>query len=177
MTWKGWRTLHPETSVVSSDADPSRRYTAYPYGDYDVLDNRETLFPAGIDPRRPAKERVLGIPDGEGGLAFPYGALDEIGPVAAVESVSRGSEIVVFWDRDREAAMAFLPEVDGEQLDFLTQDGQLVDVQTGSVWSVEGTALTGPKSGAALEPVAEAFVAFWFAWPEFYPRIQLWSAS
>jgi hypothetical protein len=179
MSWAGWLSLHPETLVVSSEADPSRNYGVYPYGSYDRIDNRSLLFPGAIDPRRPAKERVLGIPDLDGGIAFPYGALDELGEVAAVVApgVGAGTDPIVFWDRARQGAMAFLPVVDREALTFHASGGQVLDDQTGSVWALDGRAVSGPLAGTELEPVAEAFVAFWFAWPEFYPRIQLWSAS
>jgi hypothetical protein len=177
MTWEGWRSLHPETVVVSAEADLSRRYANYPYGNYDVIDNRNLLFPGGIDPRRPAKERVLGIHDGDGGVAFPYGALDELGEVGAVAATAAGQEVVVIWDRARQGAMAFRPEVGDEVLAFHSEGGQILDDVPGSVWAVDGRAVSGPMAGTELEPVAEAFVAFWFAWPEVYPRIQLWSPS
>ena len=46
---------------------------------------------------------------------------------------------------------------------------------TGSLWSVDGLATQGPLAGQRLQPRADAFVAFWFAWPEFYPEIKIWS--
>jgi hypothetical protein len=177
MTWKGWRSLHPGTSVVSSEANSRMDYTSYPYGSYDDIDNPATLFPVTMDPRRPPKERVLGIPDGEGGIAFPYGSLDELGAAATLTATRAGQDVVVFWDRARQGAMAFLPEAGDEVLTFHTEGDQILDHQTGSVWSVEGRAVSGDMEGSALPPVAEAFIAFWFAWPEFFPRVQLWSAS
>jgi hypothetical protein len=177
MTWGGWRSLHPGTLVVAPEPDPWRDYTSYPYGDYDDIDNPVTLFPATIDPRRPPKERVLGIPEGEGGVAFPYGVLSELGDAAVVAATVSGQDVVVFWDRARQGAMAFFPDVGSDVLTFRTEGSRIVDDQTESVWSVEGRAVSGPLEGSVLEPVAEAVVAFWFAWPEFYPRIRLWSAS
>jgi hypothetical protein len=46
---------------------------------------------------------------------------------------------------------------------------------TGALWRVDGLAVEGPLTGEQLQPVAEAFVAFWFAWPEFCPEIQIWN--
>ncbi|MBT8396416.1 MAG: DUF3179 domain-containing protein, partial [Gemmatimonadetes bacterium] len=123
MTWGGWTTLHPETLVVSENTGSSRDYTVYPYGGYDALNSTNTFFPTDIDPRRPPKERVLGIPLGTGGLAFPFGILDEEGPVASVAVELDGDEIVVFWDRSREAAMAFEPWVNTEILTFAVSSG------------------------------------------------------
>lgn len=177
MTWDGWRSLHPDTRVVSSGTGYGMNYRAYPYGDYDQLSNEDPLFPMGsLDPRRPAKERTLGIPDGTSGIGFPFGELDELGALAAVHAMAAGEEIVVFWDRTRQGAMAYRPVIDGQALTFEVRDDSLVDVETGSTWRVDGQATAGPLAGRRLEPVAEAFVAFWFAWAAFYPETELWTA-
>ncbi|MFO8175323.1 MAG: DUF3179 domain-containing protein, partial [Longimicrobiales bacterium] len=114
MTWEGWRTLHPETGVVSGDNGFRRNYQSYPYGNYAALNNDQLLFPlsGGIDSRRPPKERVLGIPVGSGGQSFPFGELASLGAVAVVT----WENDVVFWDGSRQAAMAYQPVLDGEPL-------------------------------------------------------------
>ncbi len=175
MTWGGWKTLHPDTRVIADTGE--RNYRAYPYGGYAQLNNTSLLFPGTIDPRRPPKERVLGIPSGTGGITYPYGALDEVGPVAVVHGSLSGAPHVVFWDRDREAAMAFHPSLDGQELTFSVVNGAIVDDQSGSTWQVDGTAVEGPNAGMRLVGVAEAFIAFWFAWPTFYPAVELWGAQ
>ncbi|MCH7935004.1 MAG: DUF3179 domain-containing protein, partial [Gemmatimonadetes bacterium] len=87
--WGDWVELHPDTRVVSKRTGISRLYRAdlYPYGDYEVEDNASFLYPvSNLDLRRPPKERVLGIPDGEGGgIAFPFGVLRDLGDIAAKE--------------------------------------------------------------------------------------------
>ena len=50
-----------------------------------------------------------------------------------------------------------------------------MDDQTGSLWRVDGLATEGPMAGRQLQLRADAFVAFWFAWPAFYPEIQIWN--
>ncbi|MBT8395512.1 MAG: DUF3179 domain-containing protein [Gemmatimonadetes bacterium] len=175
MTWEGWRTLHPETRVIADTGE--RNYRSYPYGDYANINNPTLLFPGTVDDRRPPKERVLGIPSGTGGVTYPYGALDELGPVATVEGSISEVAHVVFWDRNREAAMAFLPRLEEQDLTFSVMNGTIVDDQTGSTWRVDGVAVEGPNAGKQLAAVAEAFIAFWFAWPAFYPDVEIWSTS
>ena len=175
MTWGGWRTLYPETLVASENTGFDRNYNEYPYGDYAEIDDPFTLFPATIDKRRPAKERVLGIPLGSGGLAFPFGLLDEEGAAAVVSVDVAGRGVVVFWSRFKQAAMAYDPSVGGDVLTFTVAQGRIMDDQTGSVWTVDGSAAEGPLAGQRLQPISEAFVAFWFAWPEFYPDIETWT--
>jgi len=177
MTWAGWRTLHPDTRVISGSTGFGRDYTSYPYGSYDNLDNPSLLFPGNVDNRRPPKERVLGIPLGSGGVAFPFGVLDELGTVAAVSTGLLGNPVVVLWDGDRQAAMAYRSSLNGEELTFSVIQNQVVDDQTGSIWRVDGLAVDGTLAGQQLEAVSEAFVAFWFAWPNLYPEIEIWSAQ
>ena len=114
-TWSGWLELHPRTKVVTSNTGHDRFYTAFPYGSYDQEQNSSLLFPIGrqLDKRRPPKERILGIPDGTGGLAFPFGELDEMGEVAVVRGSTSGEGYVVLWERAAEGAMAFKPRLNG----------------------------------------------------------------
>ncbi len=172
MTWGAWRLLNPGGRVVGLDTGHDRPYIVYPYGDYDRVDNPELLYPmASLDSRRAPKERVLGIADGSGGgIAFPFGMLNERGRVAAVHDGDR----VIFWDRAAQSAMAYRPAVDGQQLTFDEVDGAIMDEETGSTWSVDGWSRSGPMSGKRLEPVAEAYVSYWFAWAAFQPQALLW---
>ena len=42
MTWEGWHTLHPETTVIGEPAR-STTHNTYPYGNYEELNNSNTL--------------------------------------------------------------------------------------------------------------------------------------
>ena len=180
MTWGGWKALHPSTKVASDETGFGWSYTAdnYPYADYEVPENDGLLFPMEIDRRRGPKERLLGIPDNRlGGTAFPFFELDEAGPVRALHASVAGRSVVVFWDRAAQGAMAFEPRLNGQIASFEVRDGRIVDVGTGSTWRLDGLATDGPLAGTRLEPIAEAFVAFWFAWAAFYPETQIWESS
>lgn len=185
MTWAGWKRLHPDTRVVSSETGWDRDYTENPYDGYEKID-APPLFEANGDGRRPPKERVLGIPDGHGGgVAIPFGVLASRSraavhlPLPDGAGGSRGS-MVIFWDRDTESAEAFLATPDwvtdpGSQDPprFEVQDGVIVDSLTGSVWTVDGRAVEGPATGSRLREVPESLVAFWFAWVSFNPGTDL----
>jgi len=179
VTWGGWQRLHPDTKVITSNTGYDRNYQSYPYGNYDVTSNNDLLFPllGNIDGRRDPKERVLGIPHGTGGVAFPFGELDELGAVGVVAGTTPTQDFVVLWEREREGAMAFRPQLDGAPVTLVVTDGKIMDVETGSEWRMDGRAISGPLEGRMLEPVSDTFVAFWFSWPAFYPDLELWSAS
>lgn len=191
MTWQAWRELHPDTKVVSGSTGFNRDYTLYPYGNYENL-NAPPLFPErSIDGRRPIKERVLGIPAGEDGIAFPFLSLQVRGSAAVVEATTPGEDprkVVVFWDGEAEAAMAYDRRVNRARLrddlggdidqenglSFEARDGRFVDLETGSAWRVDGLAVEGPLAGTRLEPIPEAHVAFWCAWAAFHPGTTIW---
>jgi len=181
MEWAAWLALHPDTRVLGDETGIVRDYTMYPYGDYEEEDNIFTLAPIlDLDTRRLPKERVLGIPFGDGGgRVFPFGALNSIGNLAVVHETMgvSGSEepIVVFWDSDASAAVAFRPQSGGQDLTFEVTNGAFVDVETGSQWSIDGQALSGPLAGSNLSIIPEAYVSFWFAFSEFFPNLDLWA--
>jgi hypothetical protein len=169
MRWERWRALHPDTKVISDGKGFDRRY---PYQDYERPQS-DPLFDMPVDPRRPTKERVLGIPNGdEGGVALPFGLLDEEAPLRVVRVAVGGTEKTVFWSREARSAMAYETDVS-----FSVKDGKIVDDETGSVWSIDGQAVDGPRSGDQLTPVNEAYVAFWFAWASFQSETTIWRPS
>ena len=87
-----------------------------------------------------------------------------------------GRAVVVFWDRVRRGALAFYPNAGAQALNFEVRVGSIIDLETESTWTAEGLGASGPLAGTQLEPVAEAYVAFWFAWAAFHPTTQLWEA-
>lgn len=176
MTWEGWRSLYPDTRVVSDETGHSRDYQRYPYDVYtDPWSQPLFPMPGGTDIRRPPKERVLGIPFGDSsGVALPFGVLDSLGAVAAVQIAPGGQRLVVFWDRSRQAAMAYHRRASAGELTFQAASGAITDVETGSTWLVDGRAASGPLEGERLTPFAEAFVVYWFAWAAFHPDAELW---
>lgn len=173
MRWDAWKELHPETSVVSGIQGYGRNYTNYPYGDYEVVDNGETLFPQDEhDRRRAPKERVLGVPREHGfGMAYPFDFLRGLGDVVVVHDDLQGTrDVVVFWSTAAATATAFLPAANGQNLTFEVRDGGYFDVENGSEWNLQGHAISGPLEGASLDLIDDAFVSFWFAWSTFQPN-------
>lgn len=180
ISWSGWKELHPNSAVVNRSTGHDRNYFQYPYGDYARPGNVRTLFPMpdGVDQSRPPKERLLGIPDGErGGIAFPFGELERDSSSRVVTYERDEESIVVFWNGEFRAAMAFSATLDGESVEFRIEDGRIIDEETESAWTVDGRAVEGPRAGRRLEAVPEAYTAFWFAWKAFQPETEIWTAE
>lgn len=180
ITWDRWRELHPEGQVV---VIPSTQigtpYDRYPYGNYEDLDSRELIYPQTLtDFRRPPKERVLGILDGSiEGKAYPFETLTDAGPALAINDEVGGDPVLILWDGNGQGAYAYSATANGQELTISLVDGRFVDEETGSVWGWDGRALEGSLESARLEPIDDAFVAFWFAWRAFQPATELWEPS
>ncbi len=178
MRWDGWRALHPDTEVVAVDAVDHAAYQINPYGSfYEDPSNADYLgFPIPRnDTRRLPKERVLGLPGSgdEPPLAFPFHALDARGALWTGEFRYRGADAVLLWDRARVAAVAVRPVANGQRLTLAVEGDAIVDLETGSRWTVTGLATHGPLTGERLPVIPEAYVAFWQAWAAFHPGTEL----
>lgn len=174
MRWDAWTALHPHTKVVSSQTGHGFLYSdrSYPYGNYNRRHNDRLLFDGTpIDERRPPKERILGLPNNRRGIAFPFGELDE-SAVRVIERTVGNVSVAVFWNRNARAAMAFETSVS-----FAVEEGRIVDEATGSLWTIDGRAVRGPRTGDTLSPVEEAYPAFWFAWAAFQPGTTIWTSG
>ena len=177
MEWEGWTAVNPNTLVMPNVTGWDRNYTVYPYGDYNELNNSSTFFPQDVDTRRPPKERALGVATEVGTTVFPYGVMDQLGELVVLRETVGGTDMVVFWSREAQGAAAFHTALDGEPLSFTVQEGRIVDQESGSTWRMDGLGLEGPRAGERLVPVAEAYVAFWFAWATFHPELRIWGSG
>jgi hypothetical protein len=175
-TWEGWRTLHPNTLVLSAASADAPFWGVYPYGQYEETDAFffDDAMPP-LDQRRDPKERVLGIPEGtQGGMAFPFGEFPEVGEVAVAQETVDEKGVVVIWRNDLQGAAAYWAEIEGVPLTFTVQDDEVVDEENGTRWDFNGTGSGGALDGAQLTPVAEATVAYWGVWAAFRANTEIW---
>ena len=175
MRWEAWKARHPETLVVSSETGFDMDYHRYPYGSYET--NEFLLFGLAepVDTRLHMKDRVFGIPEGDGGgLAIPFDELAGNG-TWMIRTLIDGETVVVLWDDEARAAASFHPQTqDGVPVVLRVDRRGFVDAETGSVWNVEGVAVAGPMKGASLAPYLGTVTAFWFAWSAFHPATRIW---
>jgi len=185
MEWADWLELHPDTRVLGGDQgfDPvTFDYTAhgYPYGIYREEERfwrAETTMPP-LDRRRFSKERVVGVPPtgSDPGIAFPFGALTEReGAFEVVGFPYDGGDAIVLWSDAAQGGTAFRPVTEaGDRVTLRVTASGFEDEETGSAWTVDGRAVSGPLGGARLSPIAQTHTAFWGAWAAFHPSTRLW---
>jgi hypothetical protein len=183
LSFDEFRAAYPAGQVLSRETGHARSYGANPYVGYDAS-ARPFLYRGEVDDRLPAMERVVGVIVGDAAAAYPFSALEKVGvinddvggqPVAlfyAPETLSALDAATIRDSRAVGSGVAYDPTVEGRRLTFLWQSGQIVDQETGSVWSVAGQAVEGDLVGTqlAVRPHANHF---WFALQAFYPAVEV----
>ncbi len=193
VSWQEFKSAFPSGQVLSRDTGHERSYGENPYPGYDDVNSSPFLFSGETDGRLAALERVLGVAEEGEVVAFPYFQLkQDASHGLAVANERIGSKpVVVFWksgavsaldrsnisaSRDVGAAVAYSRRIDGMELTFMSQGGEIVDQQTRSRWNLLGQATSGPLKGRSLRPL-NAVDSFWFDWAAFHPETKIWQGS
>ena len=185
LAFEDWRATHPTGKVLSRDTGHVRKYGVNPYESYDQPQLRPFLFQGRPDPRRPPKERVVGIRLGETARAYPWSLLaerrvvhDQLSNQALVILYQPGAlsaldDEEIARSRAVGATSVFSPVVEGRTLTFEAVPEGFRDRETGSTWSLLGHATKGPLAGRRLTAVPHVD-AFWFAWAAFNPATSVY---
>jgi hypothetical protein len=183
MAWQDFVATYPDGQVLdSTQTGHSRDYGRNPYVGYDDAETEPFLFRGVVDDRERAKQRVVGITVDEASVAYSMELLaDGDGSATAVTVGSR--DLVILWKPGQASALdastveggqdvgsvgVFVPELAGSPVTLVAQDGEFVDDETGSTWTIAGIAVEGPLNGSRLERV-EHLDTFWFAWSTYRP--------
>lgn len=163
-TWGVWKTIYPETKVLSTSTGFSRTYGTSPYGDYNTNNDR-FLFPVDKDERLPLKERVYALIDGDKAKVYRFGDFSDGN---AIKDSFEGNSYLVIGSTD--FMVSFLLDANSTTLEFeyvYTGTEIVVKDNEGNEWNIFGKAISGPRAGQFLESTT-AFKGFWFSIPAFY---------
>ena len=164
ITWGDWKTLHPNTLVLTTDTGYIRSYATDPYGSY--YTEPRIMFPVEhSDDRMNPKEIILGF--NQDGIYKAYKQNYIESNVLINDSI--GETPVLLVSLFSENSRAFERIIDGEILDFTYADGKIFDTQTKSEWNYDGLSILGEHEGKQLERIPIE-PGFWFAWVAFHPE-------
>jgi hypothetical protein len=165
--------MYPDASVMTRATGHSRPYDEYPYGDY--LDEPGLLFQVSRgDNRMQAKQRVIGIFEGDSAKVYQLGAFGAL--TRTINDQFNSQSIVVVGDSALNFAAIYSRVLaDGTILSFDPIQGDLPNVMTdaeGNVWDIFGTAVSGPRAGAQLDST-RSYTALWFAWAAHFGTVDI----
>lgn len=172
VTWSRWKSAYPDGAVLKRESGSNRDYTLDPYGRYATDQN--LLFPVvRSDIRHAAKGLVFGAVFGKDAVAY---AAKDAAKKEVIDDMLDQRPITIWGNRADSTAVAFRTDrPGGTRLTFqLNTNDQITDRETGSLWYLDGTAVSGPLRGTTLEPVP-LFRGFWYCWAGVHPETRLYA--
>ncbi len=160
--WKTWKTMFPDTKLMSLDTGFARTYGVYPYVDYKT-NNNFFLFPTPKDSRLPLKERVHAIIDDSDAKVYRFSDFDSTNII--LDSFKGKNYLIVgsstfmaSFELDVSQSTTQFSYVYNENSEAVFQDNQ------GTQYNLFGEAVTG--SGTLK--TSTSFMGYWFSIPAFY---------
>ena len=175
LTWKDWCRMHPSTRVMQVPKNVHHEDARLGHG-------REELFSRpGMDPpliqtitgdlddRFPENEIVIGVNCDAGVKAWPLREVKK-NDGCVCDFLGEHPVVVFAGPRPEQCTMAaYSRTIDGVTLSFIRKGQCYTDLESGSLWDIEGRGIGGDYSGSQLIPLRWQYVR-WHAW--FYPHRQ-----
>jgi hypothetical protein len=177
-TWGAWRRDHPTTDAMAPDPRFKMGYFARSQSrSGDPL--LPPTFPETIqsrDPRLPLETLLLGVRVGGHARAYPYVRLAK--GAGVVEEPLGDVPLTVWYDPAQRSAAAFDARSDGKTLHFTRTEQagatRFRDGETGTLWDLEGRAVSGPGAGKRLTRPTQLLTE-WYGWFAHFPATTIWS--
>jgi hypothetical protein len=167
LTFREWTKELPGGRVLLPASDSTWR--VFSSGWEEETSKLPVRVNAALDPRLAPRALVAGVEIGGTAKAYP---VDRVRAQAPVHDRVGGVPIALFVGADGKSIRAFEARIDPLELEFIRpvegEPGIAVDVGTGSRWSFQGEALSGPLAGKRLTPVY-LLLDYWFDWKTYHP--------
>lgn len=174
--WKTWKTLYPNTQILTTDTGFSRSYNIYPYGDY-LTNQNFLLFPVSpLNNNLPNKERVYALM-GEANSNNPAKSIvfrfSGFTGGKALKQTFEGEDYLIVGNENLINSFELTPNQAAltYTFSFTDSEGFFTDSE-GTEWNVFGKAISGPKMGNQLR-ITKSVVSYWFAIGAFYPNPEI----
>ncbi len=162
--WKTWKSLYPNSRVLSTNTGFSRTYGTSPYGDYNTNNDR-FLFPVPKDSRLPSKERVHAIVDGGDAKIYRF---SDFTSNNIIRDTYKGKNYLIVGKTNFIVSFELIGEQTMLDFEYVHNGSELLVVDDeGNEWNIFGEAISGSKAGQFLGNSA-SFMGMWFSIPAFY---------
>ncbi len=174
-SWQTWKTLFPNSDVITLNTGYNRNYNRYPYGNY--KQDNGLIFPAdGLAGDFHLKERVLGVISNNKAkvYAFKYFAGEAY---SVLQDEFGGTKLVIVGSEEKNVLVAYYRSTNGEERNFLQagSDNQniIMEDSKGNAYNLFGEVIAGPDIGDRLEQF-KSMIGYWFVWNAFYPETEVY---
>jgi hypothetical protein len=168
-TWGTWKSMYPDSKVVSQNTGFSRSYGVYPYGSYRTNNNLLTFPLTYEDNRLPRKDRVHGVIINRNVKVYEFKSFDESNKLI-MDNIA-GSDIIIVGNATNNLIVSFyaaLPDGTTPEFSTINEGRAILQDEENNKWDVFGYAVEGPRTGERLVPT-KSYMGYWFAWGTFYP--------
>lgn len=160
--WKTWRTMFPDTKVMSLNTGFARTYGVYPYVDYRT-NNSFFLFPTPKDARLPLKERVHTIIDDTDAKVYRFSDFEASNIL--IDSFKGKTYLIVGNDRFM-ASFELNGTQTADQFTYIYDENSEAVFQDGS--GTQYNLFGEPVTGAGQLKPSSSFMGYWFSIAAFY---------
>lgn len=164
LTLASWLSEYPNSLIMQPDTMFNKDYK-------DLAGFDKGTIKSSLEKRDSAswklKSWVVGVKYYNTAKAYDWNRLvsDEL-----IQDSLAGLSIVIALESDTASYHVYNRTVDMQVLRFIKQKGidSLTDINTSSVWTLQGVCTRGPLYGKKLTPV-QSYQEFWHAWQQFNP--------
>lgn len=168
---KTWKDLYPDSPVWMRPVEWRDIFYLKLLARADVIDPKSSVivYPLQnpLDERLSMKSQVLGILSASKSRAYPIEAVAERG---IINDTLGEMQLAIFCQDD--FMQVFDRSIDDDTILIFrkSDDGNsIVDMESGSEWSVTGECKSGPYAGRQLSPIAHYNKIFWYVWSDYFP--------
>ena len=167
MTLQAWVSLHPNTMILQPDPNFQKEYDHLAYYDKGLI--KSTLEYRDTTSWK-KKSWVVGISHDGVSKAYDWNNLFQ---KKLVTDSLPGLPLLVVMEKDGETFHTWNRKLGNRVLNFQlgTSTNEMIETNSGSMWSFNGTCIAGSMKGAKLELV-QSYQEFWHSWKTFHPNTQ-----
>jgi hypothetical protein len=165
MSLAAWLRLHPHSLMMQSDTAFRKRYDDLAGFDNGTIESDLERRDSGS---WQPKSWVVGILSNGHAKAYDW---NRLAAERIIHDSIPGMPLLIVLESDGQSFHAWDRRVNGRSMSFVASDDGffLSDVETRSVWDMNGLCLLGSLKGSQLE-AARAYQEFWHSWQTFHPN-------
>jgi len=163
LTLAAWLRQYPHSLVFQPDSAFTAEY------DHLALFDKGTIK-SGLEKRDSAswkfKSWVIGVTHDQTAKAYDWNNLLDKG---IIQDSIPGLPLVILLEKDSTSFHVWNRQLDTNYLRFVKEGDAFKDINTQSLWDMNGLCTDGPLKGRQLKPI-QAYQEFWHSWERFHPH-------